>query len=144
MHHCHDSYRKKPVYLCSYVFNILSHLGSVQKFFPMCTTIHIIYPSNTCIVYLYVICIHPMLVSVLVCVQKFFPMCTLFYITYIHPKLIFLALWYLSSSPVLYELSYVVRKWAFGYMQTTKLQESLCISVVSPEILLLAFANSRP
>ena len=38
----------------------------------------------------------------------------------------------------LIHLSQVVRKWAFGYMQTAKLQASLCIPAVLPEALLFA------
>ena len=35
-------------------------------------------------------------------------------------------------------MSHVVRKWAFGHMQTSKLQASLRIRAVSPEALLFA------
>ena len=41
-------------------------------------------------------------------------------------------------------MSCVVRKWAFGHMQTAKLQASLRIRAVSPEALLFAFRSSRP
>ena len=40
-------------------------------------------------------------------------------------------------------MSHVVRKWAFGHMQTAKLQASLHIRAVSPEALLFAVTCSR-
>ena len=52
--------------------------------------------------------------------------------------------WGHMSSKIESKMSGVVRQWAFGHMQTAKLQASLHIRAVSPEALLFAFNNNRP